>query len=100
MTRPDIADALVMLPVPRPDRITAEQANGLTCVWCDEPPTLHLGPRLSTHGGDLHRWTPRACQPCAARQAARVYRLHIKTCARCSHREYCSDSRALYNLAR
>jgi hypothetical protein len=90
-----------LLPVPRPDRIRPEQEAGTRCVWCRRTRELpvDLGPRLSTHTGAVRRWRPRACQPCAAREAARVFTIHTDKCARCVHRDWCPDARALYDLS-
>lgn len=96
---PDFVRASEMLPVPRPDRIRPEQADGSACVWCGQPPAVDLGSRLSTHTGALHRWNPRACQACAAEQAGRVLGIHTGQCARCRQRDRCPDARALRDLA-
>ncbi|WP_158101573.1 hypothetical protein [Streptomyces bobili] len=45
------------------------------------------------------RWKPRSCLPCLRREAKRVYGIHITVCARCTHRDYCPDNKALYPLA-
>ncbi|MFE4051253.1 hypothetical protein [Streptomyces sp. YIM B13518] len=96
---PGYVRAPEMLPVPRPDRIRPEQADGHMCVWCDQEPTVDLGPRLSTHTGALHRWRPRACRPCAVREAGRVLTIHTDRCGRCRQRGDCPDARALHRLA-
>jgi hypothetical protein len=98
---PDFADATQMLPVPNAGVLSRKRVEGKVCVWCRETLDDHvdLGPRLSVVAGQLERWWPRACQPCTGRTAVRVYRLHLGTCASCSHREYCLDSRALHALA-
>ncbi|MBL3666372.1 hypothetical protein JL475_10285 [Streptomyces sp. M2CJ-2] len=95
--------AAELLPVPRPDRVRPQQADGITCVWCGEAPTVNLGPRLSTSTGatpgPLHRWHPRACAPCAEREAGQVLSIHTERCARCLDRDHCPDARALHQLA-
>ncbi|MGW7130938.1 hypothetical protein ACWGIA_21730 [Streptomyces bobili] len=48
--------------------------------------------------GELLRWEPSSCRRCLRREAKRVYNIHIGVCARCTHRDYCPDSRALYEL--
>ena len=96
---PDDANAGEMLRVPTAAGLDDERVAGRRCVWCGGLPTMVLGPRLSVLEGMLRRWEPRACCSCAGREAGRVYDLHIATCARCTHREYCPDARALYALA-
>ncbi|MCI3153242.1 hypothetical protein ELQ39_16030 [Streptomyces sp. GB4-14] len=88
-----------LLPVPRPDRIHPEQAAGRTCVWCTAEPTISLGTRMTTRLGTVVSWAPRACHPCAAREAARVLAIHIRSCYRCCVRDGCPDARALRQLA-
>jgi len=99
---PDHLQAGELLAVPRPDRVRPEQADGTMCVWCDQPPTVDLGVRLSTssghHPGGLRRWHPRACQSCAGRYAADVLASHTTRCHAC-RRQHCPDARALYELS-
>ena len=99
---PDYIQAGELLAVPRPDRVRPEQAAGTMCVWCDQPPTVDLGVRLSTssgqHPGRLRRWHPHACQACAAQHAADVYATHITRCHACRP-VYCQDARALHDLS-
>lgn len=96
----EFVSAGAMLPVPRAAALDVKQIDGTVCVWCRGPADdrIDLGPRISPIAGVLKRWQPRACRACAGRNAARVHQLHIRTCARCSHRDYCPDSRALYGL--
>jgi hypothetical protein len=97
---PDFVRAPELLPVPRPDRIRPEQAAGRLCVWCGESePTVGLGSRLTTRLGAVDTWAPRACQPCAASEAARVLAIHVTNCYRCCVRDGCADARALRQLA-
>lgn len=97
----DDPDAGELLPLPRTDGLTQPQLDGETCVWCSVKPRVpfRLGIRLSSHRGRLLRWTPIAHKRCASTRAARVHRIHIQSCARCSHGDYCPDSRALHALA-
>lgn len=88
-----------MLPVPRAAGLAPERVTGKRCVWCGGADTVVLGPRLSVIGLALKRWHPRGCRPCTRREASRMHGIHITTCARCAHRDYCSDARALYELA-
>jgi hypothetical protein len=96
---PDFVDARQMLAVPRLDTRTEAQAAGADCVWCEAAAPVDLGPRLSVFQGALHRWNPRACRPCARREAGRVYELHIRACARCTPLVCCEDARALHALS-
>ncbi|MCT9078800.1 hypothetical protein [Streptomyces fulvoviolaceus] len=96
---PDFVKPAEMLPVPKTAGLASDQISGTVCVWCEKAPEVALGPRVSVIGDILCRWWPRACKPCAGREAARVHGIHITTCARCTHREYCPDSRALVDLA-
>ncbi|MDQ0831934.1 hypothetical protein QF032_003778 [Streptomyces achromogenes] len=96
---PGFVNAVEMLPMPKACDLPPERVDGTRCVWCGRPPTVGLGPRISPIGGALTRWTPQGCGPCVGRKAARVYGLHVGTCPRCSHGEYCPDSRALHKLA-
>ena len=100
---PEIREsAAEMLPMPKAAGLTAAKMDGTVCVWCGRTPDgggVKLGPRISVIAGALKRWFPRACRACAGKKAASVYQLHIQTCARCSHQDYCPDSRALHALA-
>ena len=96
---PGFVNAPEMLPVPKAAGLATERVEGKRCVWCGAAATVELGPRLSVVDAALQRWEPRACRSCARREASRVYDIHIRTCARCSHGEYCPDARALYTLA-
>ncbi|MEU0118512.1 hypothetical protein ABZ137_33685 [Streptomyces bobili] len=78
--------------------LPAERLAGTRCVWCGGAATDALNARLSVVKGELLRWEPRSCLPCLRREAERVYNIHIKSCARCTHRDYCPDSKALYEL--
>lgn len=102
MTPETRAAATEMLPTPKAHTLTDHQINGITCVWCAKQlgnNGVKLGPRLRVANGGIHRWKPRGCKPCTGQQAARVYTVHVKACARCSHRDYCPDSHALHALA-
>ena len=95
-------NAVEMLPMPKLPGLAATQVDGTVCVWCGNHPDgggIRLGPRISVIGGALQRWEPRACRRCTGLEAARVYRLHLTTCARCMHRDHCPDSHALHALA-
>lgn len=95
---PQYADGLEMLPMPQAVTLTDVQIDGAVCVWCSGTPELKLGPRISVVGGSLSRWWPRACRSCVAREAGRVYAVHIRSCQRCTGRAYCLDGRALHAL--
>jgi hypothetical protein len=96
---PGFVRAVELLPVPRPDHIHPDQAAGSACVWCGKEPTVGLGSRLTTRLGTVNAWAPRACQPCAASEAARVLAIHVTSCYRCCCRDRCADARALRQLA-
>jgi hypothetical protein len=96
---PGFVNAPEMLPVPKAAGLAPERVEGKRCVWCGSAASVELGPRLSVVDGALKRWEPRACRSCARREAGRVYDIHITTCARCTHRDYCPDSQGLYTLA-
>ncbi|MFF5801580.1 hypothetical protein [Streptomyces albogriseolus] len=96
---PGYVRAPELLPVPRPDHIHPEQAAGRACVWCAAEPTIGLGTRMTTRLGAVVSWAPRSCQPCAAREAARVLAIHARSCYRCCVHDRCPDARALRQLA-
>jgi hypothetical protein len=100
---PGFVNAVEMLPTPKLRSLTPEQIEGGACPWCGfrlaADAGVRLGPRIGVAGGAIERWFPRACRPCVGKAAARVYRIHVRTCARCSHRDYCPDSRGLHALA-
>lgn len=98
VVHPGYVRAAELLPLPRRERVRPDQAEGRECVWCDQPPTIDLGPRISAHEGGLHRWRPGACRACAGREAARVLNIHVTNCQRC-RAGGCSDARALHQLA-
>ncbi|MFD9394796.1 hypothetical protein ACFWBB_29880 [Streptomyces sp. NPDC060000] len=95
----DFVNAAEILPVPKAAGLPSERIEGKRCVWCGGTASMDLGPRLSVITGVLKRWEPRGCRSCARREAGRVHDIHITTCARCTHRDYCPDSNALYALA-
>ncbi|WP_333736359.1 hypothetical protein [Streptomyces sp. IBSBF 2806] len=97
---PSFVNATEMLAVPRAEGLSPERIDGKRCVWCGGAKTVNLGPRISAIGGALQQWFPRGCQPCTRREAKRVHSIHITTCARCTHADYCPDSEALYRLSR
>ncbi|MEH0582829.1 hypothetical protein QA942_01445 [Streptomyces sp. B21-106] len=96
---PGFVGAAEMLAVPRAAGLASERIDGKRCVWCAGPASMDLGPRLSVIDGVLQRWEPRGCRSCVRREAGRVYDIHVTTCARCSHRDYCPDREALARLA-
>lgn len=91
-------NATEMLPMPRATGLPIDRIEGERCVWCGHPPSVDLGPRLSTLDGSLHPWHPKGCAACTRREAQRVYRIHISNCARCDRSHYCQDARALHAL--
>jgi hypothetical protein len=102
MTAETYDTGVELLPMPKVHTLSAEQIDGTACVWCPKQlgdTGLRLGPRIRVDGARVQQWLPRSCRPCASREAGRVHHIHIRTCARCSHGEYCPDSRALRKLA-
>lgn len=93
------AAAVEMLPMPKVAGLDLDRINGVCCVWCGGPTSVALGPRIRAAAGGVQRWFPRACRACAGLEAARVYQVHLTTCARCTHQDYCPDSHALNELA-
>ncbi len=96
---PGFVRAAELLPTPKAAGLPAERLAGTRCVWCGGAATDALSARLSVVKGELVRWKPRSCLPCLRREAKRVYGIHITVCARCTHRDYCPDNKALYPLA-
>jgi hypothetical protein len=101
---PGFLNPVEMLPMPKASGLTSAQIGGTACPWCavqfGTDAGTPLGPRLRVMVGCLEQWFPRACRPCIRREAARVADLHDETCGRCSRNVYCTDSRALHQLAR
>lgn len=95
---PDFVKATEMLPMPRLRDLSEAQVQGKQCVWCAGLSTFDLGSRLSTLNGGLHPWRPRGCAACTRSEARRVFRNHIRSCARCNPTRYCVDAQALYAL--
>ena len=95
---PAFVNAVEMLPLPKVADLAPDRIEGERCVWCGGAATVALGARLGVVGGKLLRLEPRSCRPCARREARRVYSIHITVCARCTHRDYCLDCKALYRL--
>ncbi|GGW81294.1 hypothetical protein [Streptomyces galilaeus] len=95
---PGFVRAPELLPTPKAADLPAERLAGTRCVWCGGAATDALSARVSVVKGELLRWEPSSCRRCLRREAKRVYNIHIGVCARCTHRDYCPDSRALYEL--
>lgn len=94
-------NAAEMLPLPKSAHLGIKKLDGKVCVWCGKKPSppVKLGPRIRPVEGSLLQWFPVGCRPCAGAKAIRVYQLHVRTCARCTHRDYCPDSQSLHDLA-
>jgi hypothetical protein len=86
--------AVELLPLPRLSLLDASRREGAACVWCGGTPSADLGPRTGVALTAL----PRACVPCVAREAQRVYGVHARQCRRCGTGTYCPDGRALCAL--
>lgn len=96
---PGYVIATEMLPMPKATTLSEAQLGGRHCPWCGGRPAMALGVRLSVANGALLRWKPRACRACTQEEAARVHRLHVQTCARCTPMVQCQDARALHALS-
>ncbi|MEU5633520.1 hypothetical protein ACH47C_26870 [Streptomyces rishiriensis] len=96
---PGFVNAAEMLRAPKAADLAPERVTGKRCVWCGGSNSVALGARLSVIGVALKQWYPRGCRPCVRREARRVHGIHITTCARCTHGDYCPDSKALYEFA-
>ncbi|MFJ4926798.1 hypothetical protein [Streptomyces sp. NPDC088736] len=94
-------DAPQMLPMPRRANLGIRRIEGKVCVWCGISPSTYvkLGPRIRRVGSVLEQWFPIGCRPCTGAHATGVHTRHLRTCARCTHREYCPDEEGLRKLA-
>lgn len=97
---PDFVSAVEMLPMPADARYDLSRFEGAACAWCGcrPSPVVKLGTRTSVVHGKLEVWHPVGCRRCVRLEAVRVYEVHVRACARCSHGEYCPDSLALHKL--
>lgn len=93
--------ALALLPLPRVSALTALQARGAACVWCQTRLTIEtavdLGERPAPGGVTLF---PRGCPDCVRAAALRTYGVHAGTCEQCvDDPTLCDTRRALRRLA-
>jgi hypothetical protein len=92
--------ALTLLPLPRVSRLSALQARGAACVWCQTRLTIEtavdLGERPGPSGVTVF---PRGCASCARGLADRLYRVHVANCRACLRNTYCADRTGLRRLA-
>jgi hypothetical protein len=92
--------ALALLPLPRVSALTALQARGASCVWCQTRLTIEtavdLGERPGPAGVTVF---PRGCASCARGLADRVYPIHVANCRACRRNAHCADRVALRRLA-
>jgi hypothetical protein len=79
---------LSILAVPAFNGLTQDQARGITCVWggtvLTDETAVDLGERLVRRPGERVGWYPRACRPCALRQAMDALVAHSQSCERCT----------------
>jgi hypothetical protein len=92
---------LALLPFPRVSALSALQARGAACVWCQTLLTIEtavgLGERLGPGGVTLF---PRGCRACVRAAALRTYGVHADTCEQCVDNPIlCDTRRALRRLA-
>ncbi|MES9522483.1 hypothetical protein [Streptomyces capoamus] len=93
---------LAALPLPELGALTPEQARGATCVWDGAPLTaetaVNLGERQDAEGTSLF---PRACRPCALKQAMDALVAHGQSCEQCvDDSNLCPDGRGLVRAVR
>lgn len=92
--------AHTLLPLPKVTNLTALQARGASCVWCQDRLTIEtavdLGERPGPGGVKVF---PRGCGSCAREVATRVYRIHVANCRACLRNTGCADRQALRRLA-
>ncbi|MEU6687459.1 hypothetical protein [Streptomyces sp. NPDC046832] len=93
--------ALALLPLPEVASLSALQARGAACVWCQNRLTIEtavvLGERPGPHGVTLF---PRSCPDCVRAAALRTYGVHSGACEQCVDNPIlCDTRRALRRLA-
>jgi hypothetical protein len=94
-------DAPGLLPLPKSPGLSALQARGAACVWCQTRLTIEtavdLGERPGPGGVTLF---PRGCPDCVRAAALRTYGAHANTCEQCVDNPILCDTRhALRRLA-
>jgi hypothetical protein len=92
---------LALLPLPKVSALSALQARGAACVWCQTQLTIEtavdLGERPEPSGVTLF---PRGCPDCVRAAALRTYGMHADTCEQCVDNPIlCDTRRALRRLA-
>lgn len=78
---------LDLLPLPEFNSLSQAQTRGITCVFDGvalSPATaVDLGARSFRRLGEQVSWFPRACRPCALRQAMDALVDHSQSCEQC-----------------
>ncbi|MFJ6061584.1 hypothetical protein ACIQHU_00945 [Streptomyces tendae] len=94
------AGLLILMPGMFP-LMTAGQREGRNCPWCNEPVDTETGVDLGERHLDRAQTVihPRACRPCAHREATSSFAHHCRMCERCRQDEYCPDKMPLRRLA-
>ncbi|MFG2638557.1 hypothetical protein ACGFX8_33015 [Streptomyces sp. NPDC048362] len=82
------ANALAALPLPEVNSLSQGQVRGIACVWDGVPlrtaTAVDLGERRVRWSGTRTSWFPRACRPCAERQALAAVLEHGQVCEQCT----------------
>ncbi|MET8766300.1 hypothetical protein [Streptomyces sp. NPDC004658] len=80
-------NALTLLPLPEFNSLSQAQVRGATCVWDGVPLTaetaVDLGERRVRRITERVSWFPRACRPCALKQAMDALLEHGQSCEQC-----------------
>lgn len=78
---------LAALPLPEFDTLSQDQVRGITCIWDGVPlstaTAVDLGERKVRQFGQRTSWFPRACKPCALREAMDALVKHGQSCEQC-----------------
>ncbi|GGY73011.1 hypothetical protein ACWDE9_35605 [Streptomyces olivaceoviridis] len=81
------ADALTLLPLPKFNALSQDQVRGIACIWDGVPlstaTAVDLGERRVKQFGQHTSWFPRACRPCALKQAMAALVDHGQSCEQC-----------------
>jgi hypothetical protein len=93
--------ALTLLPLPKVSGLSALQARGAACVWCQIRLTIETAVDLGERSGPGNVLVfPRGCQECVRAAALRTYGAHADTCEQCvDNPVLCDTRRALRRLA-
>ncbi|WP_225811353.1 hypothetical protein [Streptomyces spinosus] len=82
------AAALAALPLPEFNSLSQGQVRGIACIWDGAPlstaTAVDLGERKVRLVGTRISWFPRACRPCALKQAMDALLEHGQSCEQCT----------------